>query len=77
MTWVRVRDRATGHQYDVDERALDPAAHARLNSPRWPDLPGGPPRQPLHHAPLGGIASRRSRRDTDSRPAGDPSRGTT
>lgn len=53
MTWVRVRDRDTGHQYDVDARALDPAAHEPLLSPRYPDLQYGPPRPPKHRVPKG------------------------
>lgn len=39
-TWVRVKDRGTGHEYDVDESALIPEVHVRLNKPAFPDLSG-------------------------------------
>lgn len=40
-TFIRVEDRDTGHQYDVDERAFDPELHKKVNAPsRWPDLSG-------------------------------------
>lgn len=38
-TWVRVRDTATGHQFDVDERSLRYGLE-RLNDERYPDLTG-------------------------------------
>ncbi len=40
MTWVRVRDKTTGHEYDVAEGAINPAAHEKLNSSAYPDLTG-------------------------------------
>ncbi len=40
MTWVRVRDKTTGHEYDVRESALDPNAHEKLESKDYPDLTG-------------------------------------
>ncbi len=39
-TFTRVRDRSTGHQYDIDERAFDKELHERLNAERWPDISG-------------------------------------
>lgn len=40
-TFIRVEDRDTGHQYDVDERAFDPDLHTKVNAPaRWPNLTG-------------------------------------
>lgn len=34
MAFVRVRDRNTGDQYDVEERAVRPDAHERLDRPQ-------------------------------------------
>lgn len=43
--WVRVRDRSTGHEYDVAGSAVDPDAHVRVNAPAaYPDLHRGRPR---------------------------------
>jgi hypothetical protein len=50
--WVRVRDKTTGHQFDVDPSVLPhtPALEL-LNDERWPDLegPGALPRPALAH----------------------------
>lgn len=39
-TWVRVKDKSTGHEYDVAESALDPEVHTRLSSRKYPDVSG-------------------------------------
>ena len=54
---VRVRDRDTGHEYDLDAAAVDPAAHTKVTAPgRWPDLhgDGARPRPPLHRTDKAG-----------------------
>ena len=39
--WIRVRDVTTGHQFDIEERALRRRQGVEpLNDPRWPDLVG-------------------------------------
>lgn len=41
-TWMRVRDKATGHEYDVAAGAFDPSAHEdmqRYHSDRDPHPP--------------------------------------
>lgn len=39
MTWIRVTDKETGHQFDVAEQAFDPDIHSKVNAPaQWPDL---------------------------------------
>lgn len=41
QTFIRVRDRATGHQYDVDERAFDEDTQIRVSAPRtFPPVTG-------------------------------------
>jgi hypothetical protein len=54
-TWIRVRDTSTGHEFDIDARAL--AAQAGVE--RVPDYPvhSGPsarPRRAKHHVDKGG-----------------------
>lgn len=37
--FIRVRDRSTGHRYDIDERSFREEAHIRVNAPKaWPDF---------------------------------------
>lgn len=39
MTWIRVTDKETGHQFDVAEQAFDPDIHTKVAaSAQWPDL---------------------------------------
>ncbi len=39
--FIRVEDKATGAQYDVDVAAFDDALHKRVSAPTaWPDLIG-------------------------------------
>lgn len=41
MSFIRVKDRATGHEYDIDARAFDESLHVKANKPRqYPDLTG-------------------------------------
>lgn len=49
--WVRVRDKDTGHEYDIAPSVFDPAAHTRLNAPvAYPDLYGDTARpRPAKH----------------------------
>ncbi len=58
MTWVRVRDKTTGHEYDLDPGAIDPTAVERLNSPDYPDLTGALdlPRPDKHRVTKDGTA---------------------
>lgn len=58
-TWIRVKDKRTRHQYDVDERAFREDLHERLNSDRYPDLsgPGKRPRPAKPHVPRARSAS--------------------
>lgn len=40
-TWIRVRDKETGHEYDVADRGYDPDLHTKVNAPKqYPDLSG-------------------------------------
>lgn len=40
-TFIRVEDRGTGDQYDVDAAAFDETLHKKVNAPaQWPDLTG-------------------------------------
>lgn len=39
-TWIRVRDRATGHEYDVADSAFNPDAHERLSKSQFPNVSG-------------------------------------
>lgn len=40
-TFIRVRDRETGAEYDVADVAFNPDVHVKVNSPKmWPDLTG-------------------------------------
>lgn len=57
-TFIRVEDRETGHQYDVDARTFDPELHTKVNAPvRWPDLigEGVRPRPALTRIDLAGL----------------------
>jgi hypothetical protein len=50
--WVRVRDKTTGHQFDIDASVLPHTPGVEpLNDERWPDLegPGALPRPALPH----------------------------
>ena len=39
MTWIRVTDKDSGHQYDVAEQAFDEDIHSKVNAAKqWPDL---------------------------------------
>lgn len=39
-TLIRVRDRDTGHEYDLPEDAFDDETHVRVNAPKqYPALP--------------------------------------
>lgn len=39
--WIRVEDRGTQDQYDVDASAFDESIHKKVNAPAaWPDLTG-------------------------------------
>lgn len=51
-TWVRVRDRDTGHEYDVAESAFRPEVHVKVNKPaQYPDLSGPAARpRPAKHS---------------------------
>lgn len=56
-TFIRVSDRDTGHEYDVDERSFDPASHLKVNRPaQYPDLsgPGARPRPMKAHTTKAG-----------------------
>lgn len=68
--WVRVRDRATGHEYDISPRAMR-AKHQPLNSDRWPDLfgAGSRPRRPKHYVGKDGAAARKPRTPRNQQPA--------
>lgn len=55
--WVRVRDRDTGHEYDVAGTAFDAELHTKVNaSKQYPDLygPGARPRPAKHRVDLAG-----------------------
>lgn len=41
MPLIRVRATDTGHEMDIPESTFDPAAHKRLDSAHYPDLPDG------------------------------------
>lgn len=59
-TWVRVKDRSTGHEYDVAESAFRPEAHVRVNKPaQYPDLSGAGhrPRRAKHNTDKAGNRS--------------------
>lgn len=59
-TWVRVRDRHTGHQYDVAESAFREERHVKVNaSKQWPDLSGptARPRPAKHNVNKAGTAA--------------------
>lgn len=44
--FVRVRDKATRHQYDVAESAFDPEKHERLNRKDYPPSRTARPAKP-------------------------------
>lgn len=46
IQFVRVRDKATGHEYDVVESAVDPEAHEVLKD--YPENTTGVPRPAKH-----------------------------
>lgn len=50
-SFVRVRDKVTGHEYDLAAGAFDPDKHARVNAPKqYPDLSGPAARpRPVKH----------------------------
>lgn len=55
--FTRVRDRDTGHEYDVPPSAFDPDVHVKVNAPsRYPDLsgPGARPRPAKHRTDKAG-----------------------
>jgi len=40
-TFIRVRDKATGHEYDIPAGTFDEDLHAKVNAPKaYPDLSG-------------------------------------
>lgn len=61
LRYLRVRDKETGHQYDVLEEKVDRTVHEPLDEKRYP--PTSRPRPPKHHVPLTSNAD-------DERPAG-------
>lgn len=68
-TWVRVKDRATGHEYDVAESAFNPDAHVKVNKPaQYPDLSGpyARPRPAKHNTDLAGNRPARTGGQSDA-----------
>lgn len=66
MTWIRVEDKSTGHQFDLAERAFDPEVHKKVNAPaQWPDLveETDRPRPPLYRTDKAGQPAGRSSND--------------
>ena len=58
MALIRVRDKETGHEYDLPETAFDPDIWAKVAKPsQWPDLAEGQ----LARPPLLYVGSRRPR----------------
>lgn len=48
-TFIRVRDKSTGHEYDIAASTFDETLHTKVNSPKqYPDLtgPAARPRPP-------------------------------
>lgn len=56
-TFIRVRDKSTGHTYDIDERSFREDKHLKINAPKqYPDLtgPGARPRPAKHRTDKAG-----------------------
>lgn len=66
VMYVRVKDRSTGHEYDVreDSPLLRKDRVERIKSDRYPPSPRA--RRPKHHIKLAG---RTASRETDTAPA--------
>lgn len=45
--YTRVRDKATGHEYDVLSHRVDTAKHEPLDTEKWPEV--NAPRAPRHN----------------------------
>ncbi len=58
-TWIRVKDKDTGHTYDIAEESFDDNAHQKVNSQQWPDLTedNERPREPLFRTDKAGSAA--------------------
>ncbi len=63
--YIRVKDRKTGHEYDIREERLDPDKHKPLNRRTYP--PTHEPRRPKHYISKGGkpAAPKQSPVDTE------------
>lgn len=68
-TWIRVRNRLTGAEYDVEAHSL-PLADGVERVPGYPELtgPGAQPRPAKHHTSKSGSPAR-PRRPTNPPPA--------
>lgn len=71
-TFIRVRDKSTGYEYDTPASAVDETAHELVNDPeQWPDLDGPRvrPRPPVTGAEDDSTGTTRKSRKTK---AGQP-----
>lgn len=46
VRYTRVKDRDTGHEYDVLAHKFDPEVHTRVSKKRYPDVPRPRPAKP-------------------------------
>jgi hypothetical protein len=57
VRFVRVKNKSTGHEYDVPEQQYDPEKHKKVDERRYP--PTTRQRRPKAHVSKGGGSARR------------------
>ena len=58
MTYTRVKDKKTGHEFDIPVQRFNPDKHTRVNKKHYPDT--GRPRPAKHN-----VKNRRNAEPTD------------